>query len=730
MNDGPRDVGPGVPWREYVRDLVVLFALTTAALCFLVGPAIFQLHEPVPYSGDGMSHGFVVKTIIDVGFYPVHSPFVGAPFGADLFDYPFSDSLNFLLIKLFALFSQDWVVVANLFYLAGFYLTGATAYIVMRRLGVATLWALPAALLFILLPYHFLRRGHLLLASYATVPLGIWLAHIAWQGAPIRLRPVRRPLACALVVAAVGSGGVYYAFFSAFLVAVAGIGRILASRAIRGGIPALILALGIVAVVGVNVSPSLAYRMAHGSNPEVAVRSPADSETYGVRLTQLVMPHAQHRVAAFRALAERYAQQAPFMNENVTASLGTAATCGLLVLALVALGRLAGTPGNTRLLPFLATMAFACLMLGTIGGGGALFAYLVSPMIRGYNRISVFIAFVSLAGAAAALQAYFSRSGGSRWRSWAPLAAILLALLGAVDQTPREYPMPNDPSFASDRAFVAAAESSLPAGTMVWQLPYQPFPESGDIEKMHNYGPLRGYLNGRTLRWSYGGMKGRSADHWTRSVASQPIAEQLDLVARSGFGAVYVDRRGFADRGAKLEALLRDKLGPPLAQSNDGLLVMYRLTPTGTSPLPLADVLPPIDTPILFDVPGLTGPVAALAGMSGWEPWGRWTDGPLARIKLLRDLPPRFTLRVETAMAMPPSVDRPITVRIAGVTRTFQVGAGKSQVDIPFEIAGPASEIEIDIPEPRSPQELGLNDDRRQLGIGIRSLAIAPAAAR
>ena len=66
----------------------MLFAAIAAALWLFVSPQLFDLSLGAAYSGDGMAHGFVVKTILDVGWYPVHTPWIGAPFGSDLFDYP------------------------------------------------------------------------------------------------------------------------------------------------------------------------------------------------------------------------------------------------------------------------------------------------------------------------------------------------------------------------------------------------------------------------------------------------------------------------------------------------------------------------------------------------------------------------------------------------------------------------------------------------------------------
>ena len=708
------------------RDSAILCATIVAALYFFVGPAAFDLRIPLSYYHDGMSHGFVVKTILDVGWYPVRSPFVGAPFGSDLFDYPFSDGLNFLLVRVLGLGGGDWVEVSNLYFLAGFLLSGLSAYWVMRRLGIVAWWAIAGALLFALLPYHLERRQHLFLSSYATVPLGVWLAYVAWRGHRTAARSsTRRRAMVALVAVAVGAGGVYYAFFSAFLVAVAGAARVLGTRAWRAALPALAIAGVIALTVGINVASTVVFRLTHGPNPAVAVRSPVDAEIYGLRLTQLVLPHGHHRVDRLRVLYEQYAAKAPLVNENASVSLGLAGTLGLAVLAFATLRRLAGTRSAVSpRFTFLALIALSSLAIGTIGGLGAVFAYAVSPMIRGYNRIGVFIAFVSLAALVLALQVVLTRVRAVALVGIACAAG--LALVGAADQTPRAYREAQDPTFTSDRNFVRKAEAALPAGTMVWQLPYQPFPEGVPIEQMANYGPLRGYLHSSGLRWSYGAMKGRDADHWIRAVAQHPLSAQLDLVARSGFGAVYVDRRGFADRGAGVESVLRDRLGQPIAESSDGLLAMYRLPSTGEVPLSLQDVLVPVEVPIRFDTPAMPVTVARTEGVSHYEPWGRWTDGEVARITLSRDLPSRFVLRIETAVAFPPSVGVDLVARVGQVQHSFRVGAGPGVVDIPFEAPLAGRTIEILIPAPRSPSELGISADGRRLGIGLKSITVLP----
>lgn len=44
----------------------------------------------------------------------------------------------------------------------------------------------------------------------------------------------------------------------------------------------------------------------------------------------------------------------------------------------------------------LSELNISMVLLGTIGGLGSMFAFFVSPMLRAYNRISIFIEYVSI----------------------------------------------------------------------------------------------------------------------------------------------------------------------------------------------------------------------------------------------------------------------------------------------------------------------------------------------
>jgi phosphoglycerol transferase len=713
--------------RKATVETVLAAVLPFVALALLL-PQIFSLHVPLAYGGDGLSHAVLVKSVLEVGWFPAHNPRLGAPFGATWFDYPYADAANLLLLKIIGVISSDWIVATNLFYLATFALTSAASFLVLRRFGLEWGYALIAAMLFAVLPYHFLRSDHLLLAAYWSVPIGVYLATMCGpQAADMRSRGFSaEPWQRVLMAIAVACGGIYYAFFTVVLVAASGLAGVFAERRWRAMLPAIGSAAIIVATICVEIAPNFYYWYQNGTNERVARRSAAEAELFAFKPFQLLLPHSQHRIARAREIANGYARSTPLVNENATASLGVIGAIGLVLALAYGLRRVVAERPFDPPLESLALQSVAALAVGTVGGAGSLFAHLGFTSIRAYNRISVFLGFIGLAAAFLLLQRILPRIRDPRTRAGVgTLVAVALAILGSLDQLPVSTHALSV-ELDGDRRFFASVEHSLAPGTAVYQLPYHPYPEAGPMYAMDDYSLARGYLNTDTLRWSYGAMKGRLGDVWLRSLAEHGLTTQLDLAARSGFGAVYVDRRGYPDHGAAVESVLRHQLGDPIATSQDANLVAYSMRPTGTSPVPLAMLLPEWETPIRFDREVLSPRVSRLTGFSITEPAGRWTNRGLARVEFLTPLPRRFVLRLETSAAMPPSANVDLPVRVGDVIHNVRVGSGRTIVETEFDLPADASFIEIRIPRPSSPRDLDMGSDTRMLGIHVSSITILP----
>jgi hypothetical protein len=115
-------------------------------------------------------------------------------------------------------------------------------------------------------------------------------------------------------------------------------------------------------------------------------------------------------------------------------------------------------------------------------------------------------------------------------------------------------------------------------------------------------------------------------------------------------------------------------------------------------------------------------------GLSHAEPAGRWTDGPVSRIRLAAPLPARFTLELVVAHVFEPNHGLPIRVEVGGVKREFTPQRENESVRLDFRIARPADTIEIHIPKPTSPAELGASTDARRLGIRLKQMRIVAGA--
>jgi phosphoglycerol transferase len=565
-----------------------------ALACILILTLVLRLWRadltvPLAYSSDTLMALGWIKGILDHGWY-LHNPSLGAPFELDMADFPLADGLHFLVLKFLALFASGPGTVFNLAYLLTFPLTTLTALFVLRRFGASYPFALAGGLLYAFLPHHFYRLPHLFLASYYLLPLMVWVLVRICRGDLPLLRISRNgqrqwhltsrwSLAATLVAILMGAAGVYFAFFGCFFLLVAGTA---ASVTVRRLVPlgaAMLLVLVISLTTLAVLTPSLLSVLKNGPNPEAVRRSPADADSYGLRVGQLLLPIAGHRIGLFDKIAANYRFHfAHFAGGNGTTPLGMIGAIGFLGL----LGRLLFFRGNGgRVEDSLAVLNGSAVLLGSVGGLGAFFTFLGLRWIRCYDRIGIYVGFFALAGLLLSLERYLrSRARPERREALIGIIAVVLVVFGIWDQTTRG----NVPPYAAlkqvyeqDRAFVKRIEAVLPPGSQVYQFPYVPYPEAGFVHHLFDYDLLRPYLHSHHLRWSYGGMKGRDGDRWHRWLAAKPLEEILEVLALTDFAGVTVDRAGYPDGGQALEADLACLLQVEPVVSDNGRFVFFSM---------------------------------------------------------------------------------------------------------------------------------------------------------
>ena len=558
-------------WAVYGAALALCIGLLTLLLQLWRA----DLRVPFTYDGDALLSGLLVKGVGENGWY-LQNPHLGAPGGLTFHDYPMGDLLHFAGLRLLTLGSSQYGLALNLFFLLSFPATTLTALFVFRRFGFAAPPAVVGSLLYAFLPYHFLRgEVHFFLAMYYLVPLMVLV--LLWVSEEEKLSKTR--LWASLAICALMSvGGVYYAAFACLLlIAAGGTAALRASRLAPMALPA---ALAGVILLGsaLTLLPNALYWHEHGKNPQVAHRVASESELYGLKISQLVLPITGHRIEALAAGKDEYNGSMLLVTENDEASLGVVGTFGFLILlgCLLLRDQTALPAGLDRL----ASLNLFALLLATIGGFGSLIAVALTPSIRGYNRISVFLAFFALFAVVSCLDTWGKRlaaQGRPRF-VWPALLGVLL-VVGLLDQTSAAY-VPDysgvKTKFDSDARFVGQIEAMTP-NARIFQLPYVSFPESSPVNSMMDYEQLRGYLHSTTLSWSYAAIRGRAGDTWIHTVAAQPPAQMVQSLKSKGFGGIWIDKDGYKDRGAAIQAAYSKLLGEEPLVSGDRHLLFYQL---------------------------------------------------------------------------------------------------------------------------------------------------------
>lgn len=607
-------------------------------------------HLPQDYSGDSLEVLARQQAAAEWNLLPGwHSRVdrLGAPYGAEWSEYPAPDDVWMLALGQLSRLTGMGVA-SNLALLAAAVFSALSFYLCARYLRCRVEWAAAGALLFAF-SYFNLSRGlpHLSFTFSYTVPLAIlssWLAaasgRLAWRSREAGL--------CIAVAALLGVSNPYYLFLYLQLMGWAWLAQACTRRRpanLQIGAAAIILALGCFCLVNADVW----VWSRNGAAPLLA-RNYHGTELYALKPIELFLPPPQHRLAAMAYFARRYLRWSQWRGEAFSPYLGVVGAIGLIALIGTLVFRLVR---GRRKPPGAALQAGWILMFSGIGGINSILAFFFGLQIfRATNRFSIFLLALALCFVALRCSRWLRRA--PRLASWA--LAGLVATGGLLDQIPRPNPARDAAmaaDFAADEALARRVESRLPAGAMVFELPWLPFPEAGPRFRLSDYELFRPYLHARSLRFSYGYLAGRAPGQWYREWAALPPAEMVRRLEASGFAAIYVNRKGFADGGQALLAGLAAAGRADRLQGTGGNQVYVFLHPSAQPAAPLA---------------------ARPTFGAGWNPSSpsspgnpRWANGA-AVLTYFNPFPHPIEARLHFAAEAVDDSPRHLTVRLRGQT--------------------------------------------------------------
>ena len=547
--------------REGGMILLVIAAIALSEYYFF---QLWRLDWQVPmlYGGDGIYWvGQVQRSYGDL------TASLGWPFYQPPSPYePNYDLIYDLFVAFVGLFTKDTGVVFNLYVLVIPFANALAGYAVFRMTGMRRWLAFAFGVTFGLCPYVQQRlAGHMMLAAVEFVPFSVllcfWCAEDPAFGRPGKgfLRNPRNWLALAFAWGIANNGAAYYPYFTCFFLCVTALCLILRNRRLSAGTPCFLTIGEIVLWMIPDFFPMVLGMIAGvGSTLTNGVyRSPIGADIYSLRISSLLLSPNGYGWDKLARWFQRYfhllaTDEGPMYNENAYGYLGIVGV--IAFLALLALlfrnhdwraGREA-VPRLSDRLWLLGRLNVAALLLASIASFGGLIGIFLR-FIRGYNRISPYIAFFALLAAGLWAEWFLRNHRGRGKALFTAVLAVVLAYSyweqqGLFNPKYEEVQM----TWYQDAAFMEEVEQAAGEDAVVFQLPYMKNFENGSLNNMWDYTLLRGPLHSDTLRFSYGAGFGTENDVWYKETSElEPEAMVAELRAQ-GVAGIYLDLDGYA----------------------------------------------------------------------------------------------------------------------------------------------------------------------------------------
>lgn len=546
--------------REGGMILLVIAAIALSEYYFF---QLWRLDWQVPmlYGGDGIYWvGQVQRSYGDL------TASLGWPFYQPPSPYePNYDLIYDLFVAFVGLFTKDTGVVFNLYVLVIPFANALAGYAVFRMTGMRRWLAFAFAITFGMCPYVQQRlAGHMMLAAVEFVPFSVllcfWCAEDPSFGRPGRgfFRNPRNWLAIAFAWGIANNGAAYYPYFTCFFLCITALCLILRDRRLAAGVPCFLTIGEIVAWMIPDFFP-MVPGMLNGAGSTLTngvYRSPIGADIYSLRISSLLLSpngYGWDKLANwfqqyFRLLAT---DEGPMYNENSYGYLGIVGILGFLALLVLLFHNhnwQAGKAAPARLsdrLWLLGRLNVAALLLASIASFGGLIGIFLR-FIRGYNRISPYIAFFALLAAGLWAEWFLRNHRGRGKALFTAVLAVVLAYSYWEQQglfNPKYEEVQT--TWYQDAAFMEEVEQAAGEDAVVFQLPYMKNFENGSLNNMWDYTLLRGPLHSDTLRFSYGAGYGTENDVWYKATSElEPDAMVAELRAQ-GMAGIYLNLDGY-----------------------------------------------------------------------------------------------------------------------------------------------------------------------------------------
>ena len=219
------------------------------------------------------------------------------------------------------------------------------------------------------------------------------------------------------------------------------------------------------------------------------------------------------------------------------------------------------------------------VLLATIGGFSSIFNYFITPMIRSYNRISVYIAFICILAFCMFIDKIIRNRNIVFYIAF---SIILLFTLYDQNQDTKFYNKKEMQLYIQDKKFIQNIEKVMQEKSSIYQLPTVAYDDTIPLvrNKYKHYRLFIGYIFSKKLKWSYGAETGRVENEWYKKVNEMDAHNLLNEISYAGFDGLYIDKKLFGNKEVlnKLEEDLKNILRQEPMIHESGDILFFDLT--------------------------------------------------------------------------------------------------------------------------------------------------------
>lgn len=538
---------------EALRALTLLAGILFIWLCVYNKTTLNSWQFPpqygsAPNTGDAKFSLTMIKTAMDGHLAPFLSkvqPNLGAPMQAQWDDIPMPEQLLFWGLGRLA----GWIGVfpaANFAVLLAYILAGVSFYLVARVLALDWRYSLVSGFLFAFTAMaHARMLHHLVITYYWHIPLALLVCYWILEG---NLKVGSRRFWVSVAIGVIA--GIQNPYFTAMILQLVCLCALKPFFERNWGVVLSVLAFVFVSLGAFFclLIPNIVFSLTHGSNDLAFFRAYRWVEMFALKPLDLFMPPPWHPMESLARIGDQYRAGVLVPSELPPSNyLGVIGISALGLLIYDTIKKLSSHPPQRPPVEILGV--FYIVAFSIIGGLNGILGVMGFYTLRSSNRFSIFILAIVLLFAVKRLSGvnFFKRNG-----LW---IAPVLALIGLYDQLPAKAFLNDSPAIQkevrADAVFVQKLESSLPAGAIVFQVPFCPFPEA-NYANIPDYEHFRPFLYSKNLRYSFGHVKGRGFEEWQIALLQKPLNDVIWELDKKGFQAIIVYRPAFGENAEKI----------------------------------------------------------------------------------------------------------------------------------------------------------------------------------